>query len=166
MSTLGRIKMCVIVTRLYPDKGINRSWACFVADLVARRLSLNPLLIPLLVFAIITLGLAFLRFGMPFTIQWQDFTTMLLDVLLVPSALITLLIFVIAFARLNPEVLLLQAITQISNRTVSFVSAVPEQLEDTLQAKIVQRHDTDGDGKTSGWFFMSLMSEVALTRYN
>lgn len=79
-------------------------------------------------------------------VSLQNLYQMLLHVLLVPSALITVGIFLILFFRIDVRNLALQAIDLISNRTVSFISAVPPDLESAIEAKIVEREDTDGDG--------------------
>lgn len=106
---------------------------------------LTDLRVVFVVMMIITGVLFILRQGnLPITLG--DIWEMILDVLLVPAALITVGIFFMIIFRINPEEVALQAITAVSHRTVSFVSAVPGELEQALQAKIVRREDTDGDG--------------------
>jgi hypothetical protein len=105
---------------------------------------LDPLKISFLVLLGLTAVLFGIRFGIPFTLR--DIGIMLLDVILVPVALATAAVFMMIIFQINPEALLLQLITAVSNRTVSFVTAVPANLAETLEAKIVQRHDTDADG--------------------
>ncbi len=73
---------------------------------------------------------------------WQ----MILNFLLIPAALITVGLFFMIIFRINPEEVALQAISAVSNRTVSFVTAIPSEMEQALAAKIVRREDTDGDG--------------------
>jgi hypothetical protein len=100
--------------------------------------------IALLILFVITLILAALRYGVSFSLAevWKTF----LDILLVPFALATVAVFAIILFRLNPEELILNLTSAISSRNVSFITAVPANLEQTLAAKIVQRQDTDGDG--------------------
>jgi len=93
----------------------------------------------------VALFLFYLRFGgQPITPA--NLYEVLLDVLLVPSALMTAGIFLLLFLRVDVRSATLQAIDKISNQTVSFVAAVPPELEKTIKAKFVERQDTDGDG--------------------
>jgi hypothetical protein len=79
------------------------------------------------------------------SLTFSDIGTMILDVILVPSALLTVLVFFILLFGVDYRSLILQAVDRISSRTVSFISAVPPELQNTIQAKRVERHDTDGD---------------------
>ena len=94
---------------------------------------------------IVTVILFIIRQG-NLPIRMSDIWTMILDVLLVPAALLTVTIFLMIIFRINPEQVILQAISAISTRTVSFVTAIPQDLSQALQAELVRRHDTDGDG--------------------
>jgi len=76
----------------------------------------------------------------------SDVGQMLLDVLLVPSALLTVLVFAILITGTDVRQLLVTGLDRISNRTVSFVTAVPENMQDAMMARVVERVDTDGDG--------------------
>jgi hypothetical protein len=100
--------------------------------------------IALLILFAITAILFALRYGVSFSLGelWKTF----LDILLVPIALLTAAVFAIILFRLNPEELILNLTSAISSRNVSFITAVPPNLQQTLAAKIVQRQDTDGDG--------------------
>jgi len=96
------------------------------------------------VLLIVTAILFVLRQG-NLPVRMTDIWTMILDVLLVPAALLTVATFLMIIFRINPEQVILQAISAVSTRTVSFVTAVPEELSQELRAEFVQRHDTDGD---------------------
>lgn len=99
--------------------------------------------IALLILFIITIILFALRYGVSFSLSelWKTF----LDILLVPVALLTVAVFLIILFRINTEELILNLTSAVSSRNVSFITAVPANLEQTLAAKIVQRQDTDGD---------------------
>lgn len=100
----------------------------------------------LFVVMMIITGILFVLAQGNLPITLQGIGHMILNFLLVPAALFTVGLFFMLIFRINPEEVVLQAITAISSRTVSFVSAVPSDMEQALQAKIVRREDTDGDG--------------------
>jgi hypothetical protein len=79
-------------------------------------------------------------------ITTSELGTILLDFLLVPAAIGTLVVFTLLITRTNPETLILKVISLVARREVSFITAVPQELENTLEARIVDRQDTDGDG--------------------
>ena len=76
----------------------------------------------------------------------SDLGQMLLDLLLVPSALLTVLVFAILITGTDVRQLLIAGLDRISNRTVSFVTAVPADKQSAMMARVVERVDTDGDG--------------------
>ncbi len=56
----------------------------------------------------------------------KEMVTIVLDFLLVPAALGTLLAFALLITRTNPENLILQVTALLTQRNVSFITAVPQ----------------------------------------
>ena len=74
---------------------------------------------------------------------WQ----MVLDFLLLPSIILTALVFGFLLTRTDPIPLLRDLAYQLSlGQNLSFSAAIPERLEDNLEVISVVRQDTDGDG--------------------
>lgn len=63
----------------------------------------------------------------------------------VPVVLLTVTLFFILLFKIDYRNLILVGVDRISSRTVSFISAVPPELANTIRANRVERHDTDGD---------------------
>lgn len=76
-----------------------------------------------------------------------DSFQILIDFLLVPSAVITATIFFSVLFRFDPLPLLRQVAYQTGlQQLVNFADAIPDELEDELAVANVQRVDTDSDG--------------------
>jgi hypothetical protein len=73
---------------------------------------------------------------------WQ----MVLDFLLLPSMILTALVFAFLLTRTDPIPLLRDMAYQLSLRqNLSFSAAIPERLADNMEVISVLRSDTDGD---------------------
>ncbi|MEM7345741.1 MAG: hypothetical protein AAF485_15970 [Chloroflexota bacterium] len=108
-------------------------------------LSLDARIVLFLFFAFVTGVLFILRRGS--VLSFGDIIQIVLDFLLVPSALITVGLFVGVITRTDPMPLIRQAGYQIGlQQLVSFSNAIPANLDETLAVQSVERLDTDGDG--------------------
>ncbi len=95
-------------------------------------------------FLIVTAVLFFLRKGP--VLSLGEIGHILLDFLLVPAVLITVVTFLLILTDTDPMRLILEGSARLTgNVNVSFVEAVPERLENSLSVLSVSRHDTDGD---------------------
>ena len=80
-------------------------------------------------------------------LRLHDLWIILLDFLLVPLALGTVITFALLITRTDPMSLILRVSQAISGRfNVSFLDAIPPRLDDALRVSSVNRQDTDGDG--------------------
>jgi len=97
-----------------------------------------------LIMLAITGFLYYSRFGSK-PILINDFWNMVLDLLILPSAITTGLIFFVVLFNIDYQTRLLEIIDLISPKTVSFISAVPPELSNSIQTRRVERLDTDAD---------------------
>lgn len=96
------------------------------------------------VFLAITIFIFTIRKGP--ALSWQDMWIIFLDFLLVPVAIGTFVFFTLLITRTDPMRLLLEISATISGRfNVSFLDAIPPDLQDSLEVLSVNRYDTDGD---------------------
>ncbi len=91
----------------------------------------------------VTAILFFLRRGpvMSLSEAWQ----ILLDFLLVPAVVVTVVSFSLILSHTDPLQLILKSTSKLPYN-VSFIDAIPEYLEKSLAVRSVSRVDTDGDG--------------------
>ena len=105
----------------------------------------NALRVLFLVFLFITAIIFTIRKGP--ALGLEDIKVIVLDFLLVPVAIGTVVVFAFIITRTDPMGLILEVSSQISGRfNVSFLEAIPPDLRDTLDVVSVNRQDTDGDG--------------------
>jgi len=104
----------------------------------------NTLRVLFLVFLVITALIFTIRKGS--ALSFSEIRDILLDFLLVPVAIGTVVIFALLITRTDPMRLILELTGQLSGHfNVSFLEAIPPDLQDSLKVLSVSRQDTDGD---------------------
>lgn len=97
-----------------------------------------------LVLLVASVALIYFRSGTRFDLAILPMA--ILDTLLVPALLGTLVVFFLLMLKVEPEPLYLQAISWLSRHTtVSFIEAIPAELHNSMEVASVKRQNTDDD---------------------